>query len=296
MPSVRIRLLVFSSLILLTAGQLAPPPSALPPRRVLQTPNFDGESFERFGERPSDDSSAAASASSSASSSQEENSSEMREQLKQLLGEQLANAFAPLSSTQLTHLPQRQPAIMAPTSGAAARALFANREENQEQEEEESPEEEEEEEEEAVAPQVQPQPQPQPQPLPEPQPVDQVDSGDLGGQDLQDIEDYNPWRDNFYDLNEDGSYVFGYALPHGVRRWERGYFPEDQHHKVVEGFYVQPRHIAHGLRYEIRCYRADSEGYHPMPVEFLRIPPNVRRDEHPQVSCFHGDDSRRSKK
>lgn len=56
-----------------------------------------------------------------------------------------------------------------------------------------------------------------------------------------------------------------YAIPHGVRRWEKGYYSEEQHGKVVEGFYVQPRPLPQGLRYELRCYIADSQGYRPLP-------------------------------
>ncbi|XP_017099501.2 uncharacterized protein [Drosophila bipectinata] len=277
MPSAQSPLLLLPLLIisqfLLAATQVAPP------RRVLETPNFDGESFERFD------------------GNSQENSSEMREQLKQLLGEQLANAFAPLATTPFSNLAQRQPAIVAPTSGEAARAQFSGETTSSEEaegengeEEEESPEEENSSEEEPAAP-----PTPQAPLHPQlPQPVDPVDPNeDQDPEPVAELDDYNAWRDNFYDLNEDGSYIFGYALPHGVRRWERGYFPKDHHGQVVEGFYVQPRHVAHGLRYELRCYRADSEGYHPLPVEFLRNAPNVRRDERPQVDCFNNFAGRR---
>ncbi|EDV35098.1 uncharacterized protein Dana_GF22570 [Drosophila ananassae] len=275
MPSAPSPLLLLPLLILaqclLAATQVAPP------RLDLQTPNFDGESFERFD------------------GNGRENSAEMREQLKQLLGEQLANAFAPLATTPFSNLAQRQPAIVAPTSGEAARAQFSGESTSSEEaeaeaeheEEEESPEDDSSSEEEPAKP-----PTPQPALPPQlPQPVGTVDPNE--DQDPEPVEDYNAWRDNFYDLNEDGSYIFGYALPHGVRRWERGYFPEDHHGQVVEGFYVQPRHVAHGLRYELRCYRADSEGYHPLPVEFLRNAPIVRRDERPQVDCFNNFVGRR---
>ncbi|XP_020808301.1 uncharacterized protein LOC110184199 [Drosophila serrata] len=263
MPSVRYTLQIhlLLSILLLTSGQRLPPGRVpAPPRQDLQTPNFDGESFERFG-----GGGATGGQSSESQESSEENSAEMREQLKQLLGEQLANAFAPLATTPFS----RRPGIIAPSTGAEARAQFAENpetnEENEDGDEEESNEEE-------------PTPQPQPQ-LPGfvPQPPATAEPE----------ENYNPWRDNFYDLNEDGSYIFGYAIPHGVRRWEKGYYSEDQHSRVVKGFYVQPRHLAQGLGYELRCYIADSEGYHSLPVEYLIRPPSVRRDEEPQVNCFN---------
>ncbi|XP_030378917.1 uncharacterized protein LOC115627403 [Scaptodrosophila lebanonensis] len=98
--------------------------------------------------------------------------------------------------------------------------------------------------------------------------------------------DYNPWRDNFYDLLPDGSYVYGYSLPNGVRRYERSFYSEELDGQVVEGFYTQPRQLGHGLKYELRCYRSDINGYKALPVEFLRRPPRVERDERPDVDCF----------
>ncbi|XP_016962510.1 uncharacterized protein LOC108032950 [Drosophila biarmipes] len=266
--------------LLLVAGQRSP--VRVPPQD-LQLPNFGGESFERFGGRSAADS---VSASSSGSSESQETSDEMREQLKQLLGDQLSTAFAPLATTPFT---QRRPAIAAPASEAAARSQFssdADPDQDEGANEEESPEEdgnegaEEEEGEEAT-------PQPQPLPPPLPQPAGEEEDT-TGGQveEVAEVEDYNAWRDNFYDLNEDGSYVFGYSIPHGVRRWERGFYSKEQHGQVVEGFYVQPRHDFQELRFELRCYRADSNGYQPLPVEFLRTPPTVRRDEVPRVNCF----------
>ncbi|XP_043660437.1 putative uncharacterized protein DDB_G0274435 [Drosophila teissieri] len=282
-----------------TCGQRTP--VRVPPRQ-LQLPNFGGESFERF-DTGAAATSTSASTSSSGSSESQETSEEMREQLKQLLGDQLATAFAPLGTTPFT---RRQPAIASPSSGAAARSQFANdpdqgqevespeqdgeQQEEQEQEEEEDAEEEEPDQEQEEAT---PQPQPQPQP-PALSPVaggavEQPSGGQVGEQEQEqeeELEDYNAWRDNFYELNEDGSYVFGYSIPHGIRRFEKGYYSEEQHGRVVEGFYVQPRHDAQGLRYELRCYTADSEGYQPLPVEFLRTPPVVVRDAVPRVNCF----------
>ncbi|XP_037726180.1 uncharacterized protein LOC119557483 [Drosophila subpulchrella] len=287
MPSSRYHLLQLQLLLislLLAAGQRSP--VRVPPQD-LQLPNFGGESFERFG---GGSGSGSGSVSSSGSSESQETSDEMREQLKQLLGDQLSNAFAPLATTPFTN---RHPAITSPTSGTAARSQFASdadpdQEQDQDQDanEEESPEEEGNEEPEEG--EATPQPQPLPPPLPQPAGGEEEPTG---GQ-VEQVEDYNAWRDNFYDINEDGSYVFGYSIPHGVRRWEKGFYSKEQHGQVVQGFYVQPRHDFQGLRYELRCYRADSNGYQPLPVEFLRTPPIVRRDEVPQVNCFRNGDNR----
>lgn len=59
-----------------------------------------------------------------------------------------------------------------------------------------------------------------------------------------------------------------YSLPNGVRRWERSYLT--QQGRVVEGFYAQPRQVGHGkaVEYELRCYRADAHGYHPLTGEW----------------------------
>jgi len=102
---------------------------------------------------------------------------------------------------------------VSPASGTAARSQFASdadsdpdQDQEQEANEEESPEEEEgngeaeEGEEEAT-----PQPQPLPPPLSQPAGGEEEPTG---GQ-VEEVEDYNAWRDNFYDLNEDGSYVYG---------------------------------------------------------------------------------------
>ncbi|BFG01200.1 uncharacterized protein DMAD_01013 [Drosophila madeirensis] len=245
----RIHLLPLLLLFLFLGAARGQGPVRVPPLQ-LQTPNFDAESFERFED--------------AANNGQNNNneSGEMREQLKQLLGEQLVNAFAPLGTTPFSQLGLRRPGIVAPTSGAQARALFtasADADSDSGEEDESSSSEEEE-----------PAPPPQPQPQPQPQPEEDHE------------EDYNPWRDNFYDLNEDGSYIFGYSLPHGVRRWERGFYSEELHSRVVEGFYVQPR----PLGYELRCYRSDIHGYQPLAVAYLRRAPSVRRNEQPQVDCF----------
>ncbi|SPP86530.1 uncharacterized protein LOC117588362 [Drosophila guanche] len=224
-------------------------PIRVPPLQ-LQTPNFDAESFERFEDATNNN----------------DESGEMREQLKQRLGEQLVNAFAPLGTAPFSQLGLRRPGIVAPSSGAQARAQFTADAESDSGEEDESSSSEEEE----PTPPLQPQPQPLPLPQPQPQPEEDPE------------EEYNPWRDNFYDLNEDGSYIFGYSLPHGVRRWERGFYSEELHSRVVEGFYVQPR----PLGYELRCYRSDIHGYQPLAVAYLRRAPSVRRNEQPQVDCF----------
>ncbi|XP_068156451.1 uncharacterized protein [Drosophila tropicalis] len=183
-------------------------------------------------------------------------SNEMREELKKLLADQLTDAFAPLTTGQL----RRQPAIVAPGSSAEALARFADdsrssssSEENEQQLEQQG--------------------------------------GDSGEEEAEEpaivAPSYNPWRDNFYDLNEDGSYVYGYSLPNGVRRWEHGYYSEEQHGQIVEGFYTQPRLTSsHDLTYELRCYRSDINGYHPFEVKYLKSPPRVQRDEQLEVDCF----------
>lgn len=201
MPSAQSPLVLLLLLPLLILSQcLLAATQVPPPRRDLQTPNFDGESFERFD------------------GTSRENSSEMREQLKQLLSEQLANAFAPLATTPFANLAQRQPGIVAPTSGEAARAQFSGESASSEEadtvteaeneEEEESPEDENSSEEEPATP---PTPQP-PLPAQLPQPVDPVDPDeDQDPEPVAELEEYNAWRDNFYDLNEDGSYIFGWG-------------------------------------------------------------------------------------
>ncbi|EDX01585.2 armadillo-like helical domain-containing protein 4 [Drosophila yakuba] len=283
MPSNQYHLLqlhLLLSALLLTCGQRTP--VRVPPRD-LQLPNFGGESFERF-DTGSATTSASTSTSSSGSSESQETSEEMREQLKQLLGDQLATAFAPLGTTPFT---RRQPAIASPSSGAAARSQFANDpDQGQEVESPEQDNEQEEEEEEEEAEEEEPEQEATPQPPALSQAGGAVEEPAGGQVEEEEPEDYNAWRDNFYELNEDGSYVFGYSIPHGIRRWEKGYYSEEQHGRVVEGFYVQPRHDAQGLRYELRCYTADSEGYQPLPVEFLRTPPIVVRDVVPRVNCF----------
>ncbi|XP_022214090.2 translation initiation factor eIF-2B subunit delta [Drosophila obscura] len=258
-------------LLLFLGVSLSQSPVRVPPLE-LQTPNFGGESFERFEDATKNNN-------DNNDNNDNNESSEMKEQLTQLLGEKLANAFAPLAATPFSQLSQRRPGIVAPTSGAQARAQFTadddsdSGEQEESQEEDESSSSEEEEPDAGPAPPLQLQPQPQPQPEAEEAEEEQ--------------EDYNPWRDNFYDLNEDGSYIFGYSLPHGVRRWERGFYSEELHSRVVEGFYVQPRLLGHGTRYELRCYRSDINGYQPLAVAYLRRAPSVRRNEQPQVDCFN---------
>lgn len=67
-----------------------------------------------------------------------------------------------------------------------------------------------------------------------------------------------------YSLSRSLSILHRYSLPNGVRRWERSYFT--QQGRVVEGFYAQPRQVGHGkgVEYELRCFRADAHGYHPL--------------------------------
>ncbi|XP_017849999.1 uncharacterized protein LOC108604940 [Drosophila busckii] len=159
------------------------------------------------------------------------------EQLRQLLGQQLSRAVVPLATAPLATLNRRRPALVAPSSPAAAAARFADYDDA---------------------------------PVAAPAPLD-----------------YNPYRDNFSDMNPDGSYIFGYSLPNGVRRWERGYFSGQQQSRVVEGFSVEPRHYQSGVSYELRCYRADAYGYHPLGIEYIQQPPVVRRDLLPRVHCLN---------
>ncbi|XP_030572853.1 uncharacterized protein LOC115771328 [Drosophila novamexicana] len=205
---------------------------------------------------------------SAASSRQTPTIRRTREQLRQVLGQQLTGAVAPLTATPLAVLSRRQPAIVAPRSGAEAAQRFAVSADEEESSEEDSDETENESDTDTDT---------------ETNTDTETDTDEA--QEPQ--QEYNPYRDNFNDRNEDGSYVFGYALPNGVRRWERGFYSEQQQHGlVVEGFYVQPRNYGHTVQYELRCYRADAHGYHPLAVEYLRQSPRVRRDELPNVRCL----------
>ncbi|KAH8397979.1 hypothetical protein KR222_007801 [Zaprionus bogoriensis] len=276
-------LIALGCLIASTWGQRL----AVPTRQLLAPSVRFAESFETFdsvdaGEDDGDD------------------MQRTRDQLRQLLGRQLTSAVAPLTAVPLAGLIRRQPGIVAPSSGAAAALRFATL---PEVEEEESSEEDEESssvetdtdadagldvvQQPVTLPVAVPVATPSPQPTPEPE--------------------YNPYRDNFQDRNEDGSYVFGYSLPNGVRRWERSFLSPQG--RVVEGFYAQPRQAARGVEYELRCYRADAQGYHPLAgnnglsdpqgisrltsfllaVLYLALPPRVRRYELPDVSCFNAN-------
>ncbi|XP_030242809.1 uncharacterized protein LOC108655882 isoform X2 [Drosophila navojoa] len=207
------------------------------------------------------------------------------EQLRQLLGQELTSAVAPLTAAPLAVLSRRRPGIMAPRSAAAAVRLFADSAESDESDDGEDSDEADNDADTDTDTGPAQQPVPQPQPQPQPEQVPQEVPQQLPQETPQ--QEYNPYRDNFNDRNADGSYVFGYSLPNGVRRWERGFFSEHQHHGlVVEGFYAQPRHYGHSIQYELRCYRADAHGYQPLAVEYLQQPPRVRRFELPNVSCL----------
>ncbi|XP_064537148.1 uncharacterized protein LOC135427545 [Drosophila montana] len=246
-------LLLFISFgcIAATFGQRLPVPT-----EQLLAPGLPfAESFEIF------DGNVAAAAGAAAGADDDDNT---REQLRQVLGQQLTGAVAPLTATPLAVLSRRQPAIVAPRSGAQAAQRFADSGDEEESSEEDSDETENESDTDTD--------------------TDTETDTDAAQEPQQ---EYNPYRDNFNDRNEDGSYVFGYALPNGVRRWERGFYSKQQQHGlVVEGFYVQPRNYGHTTQYELRCYRADAHGYHPLAVEYLTQPPRVRRDELPNVRCL----------
>ncbi|EDW71537.1 uncharacterized protein Dvir_GJ19293 [Drosophila virilis] len=237
------------------------------PREQLLAPTLPfAESFEILDGNPAD----AAAAADDADDDDGDSTQRTREQLRQVLGQQLTGAVAPLTATPLAVLSRRQPAVVAPRSGAEAAQRFADSADEEESSEEDSDETENESD------------------------TDTDTNSDTDTDTETDTDaaqepqqEYNPYRDNFNDRNEDGSYVFGYALPNGVRRWERGFYSEQQQHGlVVEGFYVQPRNYGHTVQYELRCYRADAHGYHPLAVEYLRQSPSVRRDELPNVRCL----------
>lgn len=239
----------------------------LPTRRLMAPSLQFAESFERFDDEEEDSTQSAG------------------EELRELLGQQFTSAVAPLTAVPFLSLTRRQPGIVAPRSGAEAALRFADSGDSdfgQEQESSEEDSDEPESETEAdtdtdtAQPEV-PVSQPEPEPQPEPQPESESQS------------DYNPYRDNFNDQNADGSYVYGYSLPNGVRRWERGFHSEQQHGLVVEGFYAEPRQFSKGVQYELRCYRADSRGYQPLAVEYLPQPPRVRRFELPNLPCFNAN-------
>ncbi|XP_023168180.2 uncharacterized protein LOC111597610 [Drosophila hydei] len=250
----------------------------LPTRQLLAPSLRFAESFETFDGNEAD-----------------EDDAGTGEQLRQLLGQQLTNAVAPLTAAPLAVLSRRQPGIVAPRSATDAAQLFADSAESDEFSGEDSEETDNDPDTNTDADtdadtdtdtDADTDTDTDTGPAQEPEQVPQQVPQQVAQQVPQ--QDYNPYRDNFNDRNEDGSYVFGYSLPNGVRRWERGFFSEQQHHGlVVEGFYAQPRHYGHSIQYELRCYRADAHGYHPLAVEYLQQPPRVRRYELPNVSCLN---------
>ena len=122
------------------------------------------------------------------------------EQLRQLLGQQLTGAvapltgaLAPLTAAPLSVLSRRQPGIVAPRSGAEAAQLFVDSAESEEFiSEEDSDEAENETDTNSNA---------------NPAAVTNTQT-DIGPA-QQPQQDYNPYRDNFNDRSLDGSYVFG---------------------------------------------------------------------------------------
>ena len=57
--------------------------------------------------------------------------------------------------------------------------------------------------------------------------------------------------------------IYRYSLPNGIRRYEHSYQSEEKG-LVVEGFYTELRYFGGYDKYELRCYRADVYGYHPL--------------------------------
>lgn len=183
-PSLLLLLLIAS-----TFGQRLPVP-----RRQLLAPTVRfAESFESFDSDADEDDT-------------EDSMQRTREQLRQLLGRQLSSAVAPLTAVPFAAgLIRRQPGIVAPSSGIEAAQRFASTPRDEQESSEEDDESNgsgstetetdggnaETDLDAEQQPVSEPAPQPQPQPQPEPEP------------------EYNPYRDNFEDRNEDGSYVFG---------------------------------------------------------------------------------------
>lgn len=188
MPALLLLLLIAS-----TFGQRLPVP-----RRQLLAPSLRfAESFESFDSDGDGD---------VGENDAQDSMQRTREQLRQLLGRQLSSAVAPLSAVPFAAgLIRRQPGIVAPSTGIEAAQRFAGAQVELESSEEDdesngSGSNETETDEGGNAetdldaeqqPVSEPAPQPQPVPQPEPEP------------------EYNPYRDNFQDRNEDGSYVFG---------------------------------------------------------------------------------------
>ncbi|XP_034489612.1 uncharacterized protein LOC117793412 [Drosophila innubila] len=262
LPTPLLLLFIGFSCMAITIGQRLP----LPTLRLM-APSFSyAESFERFDSLEDDVA--------------DVDANEMQragQQLNELVGRQLTSAVAPLSAVPFLGLARRQPGIVAPRSGVEAALRFADSG-NSEEEEESS-------EEDSEEPQSETDAETEPE----------TDAGADTAQEPHPQTEYNPYRDNFNDQNADGSYVYGYSLPNGVRRWERGYHLQQQNGLVVEGFYAQPRQVGNGkgVEYELRCYRADSHGYHPLAVEYLAQPPRVRRFELPNLRCFNANRLRR---
>ncbi|XP_037943134.1 uncharacterized protein LOC119675982 [Teleopsis dalmanni] len=106
------------------------------------------------------------------------------------------------------------------------------------------------------------------------------------GSDEDEQFEYNPWKHSFYEQFADGTYVFGYMLPSGVTRYERSFYSEEYKGLVIEGFHTEPRIYGKHKLYELRCYRSDTYGHRPLPVQYLSRPPIVERDSKPNVNCF----------
>lgn len=157
------------------------------PRRQLLAPRLRfAESFESFDSDAADEDDADA-----------DTMQRTQEQLRQLLGRQLSSAVAPLTAVPFAGLIRRQPGIVAPSSGLEAAQRFASDDDESSEELSSSTEAETDADAETdVDVEQQPVVEP-PTPPTTPQPVTVTET------------EYNPYRDNFQDRNEDGSYVFG---------------------------------------------------------------------------------------
>lgn len=166
-----------------TCGQRLPVP-----RRQLLAPSLRfAESFESFDSDAADEDDADA-----------DTMQRTQEQLRQLLGRQLSSAVAPLTAVPFAGLIRRQPGIVSPSSGVEAAQRFASDDEESSEELSSSTETETDADAETdVDVEQQPITAPPPPPSTTPQPQPQPET------------EYNPYRDNFQDRNEDGSYVFG---------------------------------------------------------------------------------------
>lgn len=152
------------------------------PRRQLLAPSLRfAESFESFDSDAADEDDA--------------DTDTVQRTQEQLLGRQLSSAVAPLTAVPFAGLIRRQPGIVSPSSGVEAAQRFASEDEESSEELSSSTETETDADAETDV-DVEQQPIARP-PVPPTTPQPELET------------EYNPYRDNFQDRNEDGSYVFG---------------------------------------------------------------------------------------